>query len=396
MTDQIKELNTQLKTVSDEIKTYAEKADKEIKAHASMTAETRSMVDKLLLTQSELQNQLSAAMQKVDAIPASFESQRPKSWGQSVVEHKDQFDAMLAANNPRASAMVNVNASLTNDGLDIAQPYRIPQIAELGRQRMTIRDLLRWGRVATNTNSVEFWRQATFSNQADVVSENPSLGKPKSTLTGSMQSAPVATIAHWFHASKQVLSDAPMLQSLIDVEARYGVMLKEEEQLLFGSGTGLEINGLYTQASAYVEPTGVDITQETRVDRLRLALLQAELANYYADGIVLSLVDWANIELQKDGEFRYLMASPFGMITPTLWGRPVVASKTMTTGDFLVGAFQTGAMGWDREQLSVSVSFEDQDNFIKNMVTILAEERIALTVKQTAAFVKGDFDGLAS
>ena len=392
MTDQIKELNVQLSKVSDEIKGYAETSQKEIKANATLTTETRAKVDELLIKQSELQAQLSAAMQKVDAMPSAMTSQKPKSWGQAVVESKEEINRMLNENTPRSSARVMINASLTNGSLGIAEPYRDPRIAELGRQQLSIRDLLMWGR--TTSNSVEFWRQTAFTNNAAGVTENPTGGKPKSSLAGSLQSAPVATIAHYFHASKQVLSDAAMLQSLIDIEARYGVMLVEEQQLLYGSGTGLEINGLHTQASAYSEPAGVDITAETRVDRLRLAILQAELANYTADGIVLSLVDWANIELQKDAENRYLFANPYGSMTPTLWGRPVVASKSMDTNDFLVGAFKTGAMGWDREQLGVSISYEDQDNFIKNMVTILAEERIALTVKQTAAFVKGDFDGL--
>jgi HK97 family phage major capsid protein len=184
-----------------------------------------------------------------------------------------------------------------------------------------------------------------------------------------------------------------MLQSYIDGRLRYGLKLKEEAQLLKGSGVGLNINGIFTQASAYANP-GVTVQAETAIDRLRIALLQATLAEYEADGIVLSPIDWAMIELTKTADNQYLFTTPTGLAVPGLWGRPVVATQAMTAGDFLVGSFQQGAQGWDREDVSVTVSTEDRDNFVKNMVTILCEERVGLTVYRPEAFVKGDFTGL--
>jgi HK97 family phage major capsid protein len=66
----------------------------------------------------------------------------------------------------------------------------------------------------------------------------------------------------------------------------------------------------------------------------------------------------------------------------------------MDLGDFLTGAFKMGAQGWDREQANITVSNQDRDNFVKNMVTILCEEDVGLTVFRPEAFVKGGFDGL--
>lgn len=392
--EQIKELNTALKGVSDNLKTYAEKTEKEINAKGKMAEETRAEVDKLLVQQTEIKAQLDAALQEIAAIPRSVEDQKPQTLSQKLLG-SDEAKAKLSNMSGGISDKANfsINAALTNDTLDgLAEPYRVAGIARLGDRRLRIRDLLTWGRVSTN--SVEFWRETTFTNNAANVSENPASGKPESTVAGTLVSAPVATIAHIMKASKQILDDVNMFQSYIDQRLRYGVLEKEEQQLLYGTGTGLEINGLHTQATAYSQPSGVDVTAETRVDRLRLAILQAELANYYADGICLSLVDWTNIELQKDTQEQYLFANPYGMMTPTLWGRPVVASAAMDTNDFLVGAFGTAAMGWDREMVNVAISYDDGDNFSKNMVTMRGEERIALTVMQTGAFIKGDFDGL--
>jgi HK97 family phage major capsid protein len=69
----------------------------------------------------------------------------------------------------------------------------------------------------------------------------------------------------------------------------------------------------------------------------------------------------------------------------------VVDTQAMTVDKFLVGAFNLGAQIFDREAVNVEVSTEDSDNFRKNLVTILCEERLALAVYRPEAFVKGDF-----
>ena len=143
-------------------------------------------------------------------------------------------------------------------------------------------------------------------------------------------------------------------------------------------------------ASAYAAPGGVTVANETAVDRLRLALLQAELAGYPANGIVLSPIDWAVIELLKTTDGAYLFANPQGSIQPRLWGTSVVSTVAMDQGDFLTGAFSIAAQVFDREDANVVISTEDRDNFIRNMVTIRAEERLALVIYRPEAFVKGE------
>jgi len=169
----------------------------------------------------------------------------------------------------------------------------------------------------------------------------------------------------------------------------------EEAQLLKGSGVNLNLNGIYTQASAYANP-GVTVQNETRIDRLRLAILQSELAEYPVDGIVIHPIDWAAIELTKNAQHDYMFTNARSTMQPGLWGRNVVPTQAMDANEFLVGAFGGGlaVQGWDREDMNVQISLEDRDNFIKNMVTIRCEERVGLTVYRPDAFVKGNFDNV--
>ena len=389
-----KEVKASLDQVNDQLKTFAEQSQKEIKAHARLSEETKASVDKLLVTQGELQARLQAAEQLVASFDSRGGAAHPKSMGEEFVE-ADGFEAFAAraSGGLKGSFSASVRAAVTSASGSagaLIEPTRVGLIQPV-TQRLFLRDLLSWGR--TGSNAIEYVRETGFTNNANVVSENPTGTKPESDLAFELDSAPVATIAHWVRATRQVLSDVAMLASYIDGRLRYGLKLKEEAQLLKGSGVGLNINGIYTQASAYANP-GVTVQAETAIDRLRIAMLQVVLAEYEADGIVLSPIDWTAIELTKTLDNAYLFATPRGLATPGLWGRPVVATQAMDAEEFLVGSFQQGAQGWDREDVSVTVSTEDRDNFVKNMVTILCEERVGLTVYRPEAFVKGDFSDL--
>lgn len=376
--------------VEDQLKEHAARATSD----GQVLAKHKQDVDQLLTTQGELKAELQAMAQTIDKVSKQTQQPAAAQTPGQVFTSGDGFErfAAQASGGGRYSYTQKVKAAITSApgsaGVNI-QPDRIGLLPTV-TQRLFLRDLLTWGR--TTSNSLEYVRESGFTNSANVVSENPANPKPESDLEFELESAPVATIAHWVRASKQVLADVPMLQSYIDGRLMYGLKLKEEQQLLKGSGVGLNLNGLYTQATQFANP-GVVVQNETAIDRIRMAMLQVTLAEYDADGIVLSPVDWTSIELTKTADNAYLFASPTSIAQPMLWGRRVVATQAMDPDDFLVGAFAQGAQGWDREDANVTVSTDDRDNFVKNMVTILCEERVGLTVYRPEAFVRGALTG---
>lgn len=396
----IETINSSLKQVGDQLKAQAEQSEKDIKAHAKLSEETRAKVDELLTKQGELQANLQSAEQKLAQIETGGLGREaaPKSLGEQFTG-SEEFQAFAARGVPAGNFsfgmdVKNVITEGASSAGDLIVPDRVPGIVANPLRRLTIRDLISWGR--TTSNAVEFVRENVFTNNAAPVSENPATSKPESNITFEADQASVVTIAHWIHASKQVLADVPMLQSYIDGRLRSGLKLKEEDQLLNGSGVGLNIDGIYTQATSYSQPTGASPDSETAIDRLRLAMLQVALAEYAADGIVLHPTDWANIELTKTTDNAYLWANPRQLAGPSLWGLPIVATTAMGQGDFLTGVFGGGVavQGWDRQDISLSIATQDGSDFIKNMVKLLVEERLTLTVYRPAAFAKGDFDGL--
>lgn len=381
-----KQTQTDLKAVGDQIKTYAERTEKEIKASGEMQAETRAKVDELLMKQGELQARMQDAEQKLVNAGKQHDPEVQQSAGQIVAAKiteegmNSSFRGSRRVEVPRA-AITSVPAS----GGGLVAPDRVGVILAPQR-RLTIRDLVAPG--TTGSNAVEYVRETGFTNNAAIVGEG--LAKPYSDLTFALENANVRTIAHLFKGSRQILDDAAALQSYIDARARYGLLLAEEAQLLYGNGTGNNLHGIIPQAQAYAAPTGITVTAEQRIDRIRLALLQAMLAEFPSTGIVLNPIDWAAIELLKDSEGRYIIGKPQDGTTPRLWNLPVVETQAIVQDQFLVGAFSLAAQIYDRMGIEVLVSTENDKDFENNMVTIRAEERLAFAVYRPEAFVTGD------
>jgi HK97 family phage major capsid protein len=220
--------------------------------------------------------------------------------------------------------------------------------------------------------------------------------KPSSGVTFEQVTDIVKKIAVWMPVTDEALDDVPQLYSYIQELLRYDLELKREGQLLKGDGTGNNLNGIMTQATVFDE--ALSKASDTAIDTVRRAIYQArKQSKLPADAVVMSDLDWMNIELQKDADNRYLFANLQGLVTPILWGRPVVASDSMdegdgaaTGGEFLTGSFQQGARIYDRMGFTIKVGMIN-DDFIKNQRAILVEERLGLAVRKKYAFVKGRF-----
>ncbi|HGN1556271.1 TPA: phage major capsid protein, partial [Pseudomonas aeruginosa] len=287
----------------------------------------------------------------------------------------------------RVKAVTNITSATTGTGgVGVAiQPDRVPGIIAGPDRPFTIRDLIMPGR--TGSNAIEFVQESGFQNMAAPVAET--LSKPQSDLSFELKTTTVKTIAHWFRASKQVLADIPLLQSYINGRAIYGLKYVEENQILAGDGTGQNLLGLIPQATAFND--ALRKAGDTKIDTLRRAILQVRIAEYRASAIALNPIDWADLELSKDSTGQYIWVNVQDGGQQRMWRLPVIDTNAVPEGEFLVGAFNIAAQVFDREDANVEVSTEDGDNFTKNMVTIRAEERLALAVYRPESFIHGEF-----
>lgn len=216
--------------------------------------------------------------------------------------------------------------------------------------------------------------------------------KPQMNISYELKSLSAKTVASWIPVTKQALSDATQLQSLINTRLLYGLSLTEDYQLLYGDGIGQNLQGIMTNALAQSYAWSSGIVGDTRIDAIRRAMTLARLAEYPISGVVLHPTDWEYIELAKGSNERYIWVQVTTGGVMQLWRAPVVDTTAIAVGEFLTGAFQLGATLYDREMASIDVAEQHADFFIKNMVAVRAEERIALATFRPEAFVVGDFD----
>ncbi|ECF2185082.1 phage major capsid protein [Salmonella enterica subsp. enterica serovar Richmond] len=390
----LKKVTASIEEATDKFNARAEDALKEAKKSGKLSEETKAAVDKMASEFNalrEAEKTLKAAIgeleQHVAQMPLANAKHIVETVGQQVIS-AEALKTFSASVEGGKRVSIPVNAALISSGVaeGVVEPQRLPGIDTTPKQRLFIRDLIAPGR--TSSPAI-FWVQQTgFTNKAAVVAENTT--KPYSDIAFATKITPVTTIAHMFKASKQILDDFAQLQSTVDAEMRYGLKYVEEQEILFGDGTGVHLHGIVSQASAFSAEFRVE--QQNGIDDLRLAMLQAQLARFPASGHVLHFIDWAKIELTKDTLGRYILANPSGLTGPTLWGLPVVATEAAAfKGKFLTGAFNAGAQIFDREDANVVISTENADDFEKNMISIRCEERLALAVKRPEAFIYGSF-----
>lgn len=247
---------------------------------------------------------------------------------------------------------------------------------------LRVRDLI--PTVPTTSNAWQFVRELVFTNAAAETAEGAA--KPEATLTFEDVTVNIRTIAHWIKASNQILADAPALRAYIDNRLRYGVELREEQQIVAGNGTGQNISGMTASGNfTAFTPTSGDTAIDS-INRAKYAILGAD---YVPTGVLLNPADWGALERLKDSQNAYLVGDPFGQITPVMWGLPVVVSNSMPSGKLLVADFATSYEYVERSTTVIDVGYVN-DDFVKNLVTLRSEKRGALAVIRPASTRYGD------
>ncbi|MGA5822246.1 phage major capsid protein [Kitasatospora sp. NPDC094028] len=273
-------------------------------------------------------------------------------------------------------------------------------ISELARRKSRIRDL--FPKATTKASVLYGIRETGWTNNAAQIRQrtaadgvSPAAGlptdqwgrAPESRLDFKPVMYPVSEIAHVLHAHKNILSDEPRLKSFINNRMIEGVKYREDYDLLHSAGDGEKLTGLFNVPG--VQEYQAQATDKRSV-QVRRAITKGILAEYEMTGLVISPNLWEELELETDnnGAFRIAIAVAVGA-EKKVWRLNVVDTTAMADDKFLVGAFGTGAQLYDRESVSVTVSSENGLNFENGVITIRADERVALEVPRPESFVVG-------
>lgn len=334
----------------------------------------------------------------VQIIPSSM-----KSNGQQFIESPEykalvdsgslSSDNAAFKSNPfktERKAATDVIYSQAGPGGALVLPQYLPGILPLPQRPLTIRDL--FSQDTTDTDTLSYAAQSAFDNAAAPVAQATSLAtgvKPQSSIAWQRRTTPIEAIATWMAATRRQLMDAGQTRSLIDNQLNLMLKIVEEDQLVNGNGTSPNLRGiLNTTGVQTLDISGAGAVKFQNIDAIRdaIRLVMTGIARANPDFVVMNPVDVAILDEQKDTQSRYLGNGPFSSGPMMLWRRPLVESEAILSGRALVGAFKAGATVFQREGVAIFASDSHSDFFIRNLVAVLAEERLGLAVYFPAAF----------
>jgi HK97 family phage major capsid protein len=301
----------------------------------------------------------------------------------SLVTASEGYKAILKGGRSSGHIEVKTFSEKANvvTGTWSSAPLYLPTMHTPPPRRLRVRDLM--PQIPVTQNLVEWPNEDSFTsgagyqvNEADV--------KGESTAAFSLKQTPIVTIAHWLAVSKQVVDDSVAFENYINQRLIYKLAFFIEHELLYGVGGAGKVLGVVPQATA---ASGSPLNL---IDGTANAIAQLANADVEASAIVCNSADWWGARAQKASTSGvYVAGDPLSAQTPVLWGLSVVPTPSMTQGQFLVGDFTGYCALFDRQAASLEVSREHSDFWVRNLLAVLCEERLALAVFYPGAFVVG-------
>ena len=253
-----------------------------------------------------------------------------------------------------------------------------------------IRDLLTV--VPVMSDQVEYVTESSRTAAAAAVAEATATTgatglKPEGGIVFAKVVQSIKTIALWVPATTRVIADAPQLRAYIDEYLGADIQTELEDLIVAGDGTGENFTGLMVVAGT--QTLAAPVGPASNLDNIRKAMTLVRVnARTEPTAVVLNPTDAQNIDLLKENNEanNFVGPGPYGVGAARLWGVPVVETDALAAGTALVGDFSKAVL-FDRQSLNISLGTIN-DQFVRNMITVLGEIRAGFGVIRPAAFCK--------
>jgi len=262
--------------------------------------------------------------------------------------------------------------------------FRVPGVGQIAVVTSVISTLFRHVDVGENSGGViRYLDQSAITRGAAPVAEGAQ--KPESAITWIESLSPIQKIADSIPVTKEAWNDLAFVKSEIEALLNFNIALKVDQQLYNGTGITPELKGVYTSAILYAGTTFDDSVEQANIADL-VMILAADISNgkngkYVANTVLVNPMDALRLKLSKTIDGIYL-TNPF-IANGNLSGMQIVESSQVAPNTLVVGDFRFGTI-YDLEGFVIEMGWIN-DQFIKNQMTILAEQRLMLLIKNVDA-----------
>lgn len=355
----------------------------ELASASGIIEPTRGMTIGEAFVQSPAYVEMVERDQRSDGTLAENARSKPFTFGAALKGIIEGKTLVTGASNTSGGAFLQ-NERLP--GIADVAPIRMPTVIDLCTRLPLSGDTMEWVEFTTKTNNAATVAEATSASDG---------AKPESAVAFTERSQAVQTLAHWIPITRRAAADAPQLMTIIDAFLLQGLAAKVEDQLINGTGVSPQLRGILNATTAWsIQTLDVSVAAVSRLDAAAIAAanISSTLEGAYsATAILVNPTDWfsSNFALAREGAGTgmYLGTGPFtASANRNLWGTEVVVTKAVPAGTQLIGDFRQALVG-DRESASIMMTDSHADFFVRNILTILAELRLAFALAVPQAFV---------
>jgi len=241
----------------------------------------------------------------------------------------------------------------------------------------------------TVSDVIKFVMFTYTGDNAGFATVAPGAAKPELAYTSSLEESNVRKIAGWLDVPDEIMDDVVGFRAWIAYELPKAYLDAEDMQIFKGDGTGTNLLGLWTQADTQTLPFGSVDTTDNQWDRLMAAITEIRTRKRSTSAAFVSPIFYMELWINKGTtrEYTYpIVMGDNGVLY--VGGVPIYWSNVFTDYEGLVGDFARGCSIHERKTMNIAYSGENKDNFVKNVVTIRLEGRIALAIRIPAAFLR--------
>lgn len=320
---------------------------------------------------------------KFESIPTQIKKALDTNKGkvEDLLEKKQgtvSFNINKASMNP-----TDIGTGTTRDSLG----QLLPGIEHKPFRSLSILDLFR--RVPTSKEFIRYWEQDTVTRDAKVV-----VACAESTHTTKVdwveRVLQITKIRDFVDVCTDMIDDYDFVASEVNQLLNESVKSKEESEILLGTGTGTSdilsietissefdaANVLAPYTGAFQAPTLAELTAAMKAQIYTFG----QQNKWEADTILMNYNDYVKFQHQKNANNDYLLPNFVLTNGNILNGMRVVTSPLVSPNTLYVFDSKLGEI-IDRQQVSVEMFYENNDNAEKEIVTIKAVERLQFHVK---------------
>lgn len=235
--------------------------------------------------------------------------------------------------------------------------------------------------VPWSQKAYSYMEETTFTNAAAERAEGGAYAESALALTE--QTVIVETIGTFIPVTDEQLADEPAAEAYLNARLPFMVRQRLDSQLLVGTGTTPQIEGVNNVTGIQTQAKATDPTP----DAVYKAITKVKVTGRATpNAVVAHPNDWQDVRLLRTADGIYIWGSPSEAGPARIWGVQVVESDAQTENTMVVGDFANYSLLVARSGLELKVSDSHSDYFVNGKQAIRAGIRVAAVWLRPAAF----------